>query len=499
VNPWTKYALSLLSDTTRNSTFAGSNLFLAVAQGRLYVSEGNNIRATTAVGGTVMGLCTGTPAVAVTSVCSDGSTTYAAHGASGIFTNPVTYNAFTSHTTGQVDLVRYEKGRLIAASGKKLYNVIASGAAIGAAKLLLDHPNPAWVWTDATSGQGFIYASGYAGDKSMIYRTAVKADGTDLDVPVVAGELPDGETARSITGYLGFLVIGTDHGVRFAAADDAGNLTLGSVIPTSSPVLCGEGQDRFVWYGLTNYDAVSTGLGRLDLSTFTGPLTPAWASDLMSTTQGTVTAVATYAGLTWYCVAGYGLIQESSSRVVSGTLTSGRVAYGIPDTKRALTMGLRHDALPSGAEVQLSLSTNGETPVFAGRSEVDGTTSPSFDAFELHQKVGDFFEWTATLFGTVCVRRIVLRVDPSSDRTELSVIPLLLEDTVILDGVSYPVDVAAEWTFLRSLCHRRGVVTQQERDLSTNVVVEDFTWAPRERTAEGRWFQGTFTVRSKSV
>jgi hypothetical protein len=179
------------------------------------------------------------------------------------------------------------------------------------------------------SGATFIYASGYAGTQSAIYSIGLAADASKLDAPQVASTMLPGEICRGLVNYQGFIVALLDQGVRFGQADTSGALTFGALIPTTSPVLCGTTWDRFIWYGLTNYDTLSTGLGRLDPRTFTSDLTPAYASDLMATAQGAVTSTIMFNGVHYFAVAGQGVWEEQNTPVASGTITSGRITYDL--------------------------------------------------------------------------------------------------------------------------------------------------------------------------
>ena len=95
----------------------------------------------------------------------------------------------TGHNWG---VLEYVKGRLMAAGsgatdGYKIWNITASG---NNPAILYTHPNTAFTWVGFAAGQQHIYAAGYAGRTSLIYKTAIKADGTALDIPSQAGELP---------------------------------------------------------------------------------------------------------------------------------------------------------------------------------------------------------------------------------------------------------------------------------------------------------------------
>jgi hypothetical protein len=132
---------------------------------------------------------------------------------------------------------------------------------------LYTHPNTNFTWVGFAGGQSHIYCAGYAGNKSIVYKTVIKADGTALDIPTVAGELPLGEVITAIDGYFGYIVLGLSDGFRFCSADDAGNLVIGPRIVTGSSV------DEFA--GARTATSISVGrtlippqqvIGRMDIS-----------------------------------------------------------------------------------------------------------------------------------------------------------------------------------------------------------------------------------------
>lgn len=495
VDPWTKWQLTLLHDTSNTYTATGQ-WALAVGGGALYAAGAGGAQRST--DGAAWTAVTGLPATAPGSVCSDGSTIYTSHGTSGVYAT--TGTAATSFATGTADLVRYANGRLMAFSGGAVYNIVAAGALPVA---LYTEPTSGWTWTDATEGQACLYACGYAGDASRVYRVGIKADGTGLDVPVVAASLPDGELAYSLTGYLGYVVIGTSKGVRFAVADSSGNLTLGSLIPTASPVLCGEGQDRFVWFGWTNYDSASTGLGRLDLSTFTANLTPAYASDLMAGTtatpkQGAVRSVVTFAGKRVFTVDGYGVFVESASKVASGTLYQGRVTYGLSDTKNVVYADVRTLPLPASSSVSLAVSHDDGTSTTVGTLNIAGQVAPN-DVLLVNQS-GTFHEPAVTLTGSAAVVRVLLLADPAPTRTDAWQVPLLLAETVTLNGgVQTGFDVAAAMAELLDLRDQRRVITYSEPGGTYRVVIEDTDFTAERVLRDRSGLAGLMVVTLKEL
>jgi hypothetical protein len=401
-----------------------------------------------------------------------------------------------SYNTLACTLIRYVKGRLMAVNGPAIYN-ITSGAAPAA---LLTHGNTDFAWVDFAEGPTNIYAAGYSGDKSFIYRIGITADGTALDAPVVAEQLPDGEIVRSVHGYLSFLLIGSDKGCRFASIASDGSLTLGGLIPTGSPVYCFEGQDRFIWYGLTNLDGVSTGLGRLDLSQFTKPLTPAYASDLMATGQGTVTSVVTFVGKRVFTAAGLGLYTESTSLVASGSLLSGLVEFGLADAKVAMSLELRHE--PLAGSVSAAVAADSESnPTSIGSSSTAGTSSPT-SPLMVGEKRGSHFELTLTLTRDAVtttgptVLHAVLRVNPAPLRGSTFIVPLMIaagiksragEETRSPDD-----DVAA----VATLHADAGIVAYQQGPVAYSVFVDDYEFTVTRFNEAGQ-SEGVLVVKLK--
>lgn len=184
---------------------------------------------------------------------------------------------------------------------------------------------PSWVWTDIASASTQIYFCGHsgAGNGSIgrVYRTALTqftlTNSTTLtdpqfNAPVPCLPLPEGEYPTSMCGYLNYIFLGTNKGIRMCETlsiydpsntGGAGDLKAGPIIPSitetiTQPVTGIVGNDRYVYWTWNNYDSYSTGLGRLDLTKFVDVLAPAYASDLMvGTTNSSIQGL--IANLDW--------------------------------------------------------------------------------------------------------------------------------------------------------------------------------------------------------
>ena len=104
--------------------------------------------------------------------------------------------------------------------------------------------------------------------KSTVYRSTIEPTGTALTVPVQALPMEGGEFVTALYGYLNFVFVGSNLGVRMcrtlAAYDPTGNqgdLEAGPLIPglftpgpVSLPVRGFIGNNRFMYFGWSNYD-----------------------------------------------------------------------------------------------------------------------------------------------------------------------------------------------------------------------------------------------------
>lgn len=484
INPWTRGQLTLLNDTTQaHADVTTTTMPLASTDTYVYwVSDAQQIERTDLTTSTA---CTSEPAANVTSLASDGKRIFAAFGASGVYrTNADNGTVFASFEASAATVVAYVKGRLLSASTNVLRD-ISTGTAV-----VLTPPfiSTSFVWTSIAEGVSHVYAAGNTGDKGLIYRLGIKSDGTGLDVPIVAGRLPDGETVHALFGYLGRLFIGTSVGVRVAEQSSSGDLTIGPAIETTSAVKAFAGRGRFVWFGLTNYDATSTGVGRLDVSRETEPLVPAWASDLMVAAQGTVDGLAFLGSTLAIGVAGTGIYKPSTDLVTSATLESGTINYGIVEDK--LYVGGVLAATGDGTAT-LALSVEGgsySTLEVSGETERGTYAEVRITLTRATATTGPTAE-SATLFAY-----------PAVTRTELIVVPLLLASVFNdLSGGEQDMDVSAALDDIRGLVLGGQITTYQERDRQWTVRVEDYMWVPRGQNADPDQWQGTCVVRLKAV
>jgi hypothetical protein len=387
----------------------------------------------------------------------------------------------------------------MAAAGATIYNFTSSG---GPGAGLFTHGNSTWSWVGFAGGQNHIYAAGYAGQTSLIYKTIIKADASTLDAPSVALELPEGEIVTALDSYLGYVLIGTTTGFRFASADGEGNLVVGPLIKVGQ-VDAFASQGQFVWFSYKNLNATSTGLGRMDISNQVSTNQPAWASDLMVTGQGAIPCINMYGTRPVFTVTGLGVYCEHATNLVaSGTLETGLYRWGVIDPKFVPKWDLHTEALNGSVAVAISPDKEGYTTI--GTASEAGTSASTFDGLEPYV-VDVEVRLTLTakaglLLGPV-VNRWMGRAYAAPFRSEIFSVPLLLHKRVNVRGRDYFFDVDDELERLRLLVSQPSVISYQENTSKYSVIVENIQWKPLDSPqSPNEWdWDGTCVIIMRSI
>lgn len=509
IDVFTEGQISLLPATYKKYTVSGigENVRLIVAGEYLYVASDSTLSffndpLNDASPGTLTdsNILAGESTTDILSLASDGNYVYAALGFNGLHRTARGSAVSESYSDVVSQVVGYTLGRLMVGNGPNLYNIVSSGPAPTA---LYTHPNPDFQWVGFAEGKGHIFAAGFSGDKSIVYKTAIKPDGTELEIPSSAGQLPDGEVVRSIYGYLGFILIGTDNGVRFSVPDSNGNLEIGALIETNAPVTCFEGQGSFVWFGWSNYDSSHTGLGKCDLRTIVDNVAPAYATDLMADDQGVVNSVVTFQGRRLFTVARSGAYLEATYKVLSGSIDSGLISYGIPESKIAVFVDVRYLSLDGTDQIWLARSD--------GVFELIGTNSSTSQTnqFSADNATSEFHEIrhvisrdsTDTTLSPILTRH-TLKSQPTANIGENIILPILLSANELTRNVNEKRrDVVSELAFLKGLREARRVVKYQEGVSVYDVSVEDYEFHPSHPSSDvpPTGYQGTMIMKLKVV
>lgn len=340
VDPWTPGQLTLLKQTTLKNGSAVDTLVMGAIDGTTDIfmqAEGNALARETAGGSAAV---TWGGANTIVSLTNDGANYFAADSV-GIYkgtlaggAGALVYNTGSANTT-----IGWMKQRLVAGIGAAIYELVAAGPGLPAA--LYTHPSPAWKWTSLAEGPGAIYAAGYNGSESAIYKFVLSTTGVmpTLTSGIVAAKMPTGEQVYSIESYLGsFLAIGTNKGVRIGVMATNGDISVGPLVVTSTaPVMDLVGKGQYIFAACTNQIGGKSGLWRIDLGNEQTDGGFPYATDLSSGVTGTVNSVTIFGAsdrLVFGVSASGSYIEHATDLVASGYLRTGYVRFNTLEPKQ---------------------------------------------------------------------------------------------------------------------------------------------------------------------
>ncbi len=505
INPWTKGQLTLLNATKLSLSNASTEQHMLVQDGRVYVSLGEDVKYTTDpfASSPTWSDATGEPGGGkkCIAMATNGDAIYFGFENDGIrkLDPAVSVSAISGtkfiNTTDNYYMLGFAKGFMFGAHDHILHNIDSSGS-----KSAITTPiDTGFKWVGVATGQNAIYAAGYANKKSYIYKVTIKADGT-LDKGVVALELPTGEVATAISGYLGAILIGTNKGVRYCSTDSNSNLVAGAIIPTSGDVKKFASNDRFSWFTWTNYDGTSGGLGRLDLSNFIAANTPAFATDLMYNSTGDVTNVVIFNDKAVFTISGVGVIVEDTANLVaSGTLETGRYQWGIPDRKFAPRFDIRVEPLVGSISADVATDNGAYNSI--GTHNDTGDTEHTFLAPE-NKFIDAGYRLTltrATATTGPTFTRWMARAYAAPVRSRLISVPVLLHSVLRAGNKDYFMDVENERDLLDNLVTNPRIVSYQEKGDTYSVIVEDIEWQALDTSTDDWLWEGTAVVIMRTI
>ncbi len=384
--------------------------------------------------------------------------------------------------------------------------------------LVFEHNNPAWHWTCYAGGSQQIYIGGLSstggfqesvnGGASGVYRSTIDADGTTLAAPVIALPLEGGEFVSSLATYLNLIFVGSNLGVRMCETLNAndptgasGDLRAGGLIPNivqpvNLPVYGIVGSGRFVYFSWPNYDADSTGIGRMDLTTFIDALAPAYASDLMCPGSGV-------SRLDWdpinngplICVQGNPgttiggvYVIDNANKVASGTVQSGGIEFDLAEDKVAISLQANMVS-PLNGSVYGFMAV--DQPVGQNYSPVGQTfqTRPGLP-WALDQLRGQIFDVEIQLNSgganlSPTLARWTLKALPGVATGILISVVLILPTRGEEKGLAQPFSPYQEYAFLENLRQNQQVITYVEGPFMKNGIIQQLDWLPNLQQAGG--------------
>lgn len=462
IDPWTRRQFTLLHATTHALTSSNTNLLMAVATQSstpyVFVIDGSALKRTADPTGTPTWTTLTGGAGTYTSITTDGARIWVANGTDVYKVDSGT--ALAAFSTVDTDIIGYANGRLLGAKGNVLFELDGAGAST----TIFTHPSSAFVWDGIITSPAGIYCFGHLGTKTEIYvTTAVDSTGA-LDVPFYAGGLPYGELLNTMCFYLGVMVLGTTVGVRLAQITGGGFLSVAPAIEEPGSVTCLEPQGPDVWFGWSGFagpvSGTYSGLGRTRLSRFTSDLVGAFATDLMVQQNATTKSAVTFAGKRLFSLSGLGVYCEDTAHYATpGTIDFGWMSWGIPEPKLIDSGAVWSDALPASTSIGLKVyPDDSATATVDGTESGTGTKTATFAASSAvtAERLRMVLTLTGTTSATPTLRRATVRVVPAPFVAQQIVLPVVIaDDADDQTGVSYGMDVYADWLFLWTLMKAR--------------------------------------------
>jgi len=325
----------------------------------------------------------------VYSICDDGTKAYwVTNATSGgttkltVFSKPLTGSS--ASTADEVKLfdasgvisnatMEYVKERIVLCADNKVYEFSSSATILPTP--VYTHPSTSHVYTSVAASGPAIYVAGYNGIQSTIQKFTLSTAGVmpTLTSAVIAAELPVGEIVHKISYYLGYMLIGTNKGIRVAAVSDQdGSLNYGPlIVETTQPCFDFAARDHYVWCATSV--GGEPGVIRIDLSNELETLRFAYANDLyMDGVSGYKTTACAFVGnddptvaeRLVFCTANNGTadgtiyIEDSATLRTSGYITTGNIRYGTLEPKNFKRLLGRGD-FTSGSMTLETVDKNG--------------------------------------------------------------------------------------------------------------------------------------------
>ena len=293
-------------------------------------------------------------------------------------------------------VMEFVKERIVMCANNKIYEFSTSATALPTE--VYTHPNSSYIYTSITASGPAIYVSGYNGIKSVIHKFTLTTNTgvmPTLTSAITSAEMPEGEIIHRIFYYLGYMMIGTNKGVRAAiVSDQDGSINYGPlIVETTTPVYDFAARDKFIW--CTGTVGNNPGTIRINLGEEIEPLRFAYANDIYSTTvsNGSVATSAAFLGNTSRLVfcsnalsaatedQGGIFIESVTNYVPSGYLQTGYIRYATIEDKVFKTLHVNMDNTDGGLTVE-SISKSGNVYTIANFGAGD-TIEPFAVAFPL--------------------------------------------------------------------------------------------------------------------
>ena len=525
VDVWTRDQATLLKRTALTGASAG---LAFVTTGKLTTDDVNYVFTNEAgvvkrrsETGAVVSYTGGT--APLTAVAMAGSKILVGH-ATGIDVgdaNGSTMAALWTIASGATVVPYWVKGRIIASIGPSLYSLtLTPGGAIASTNIIHTHQDPSWVWSAITDGPAAIYAAGYSGASSSIYKFTLQ-DATTGTLPTLGqayeiAVMPTGEQVMALRSYLGqYLALGTNKGVRVALMDTNGNINYGPlVVETTNPVRSVEGHGSFIYAVIQEGIDGFTGAVRINLGQ---PLPHeelrfAYAYDAQTHDNGVPSSIAFF-GTTDRVALGVtakGVYTQSATLYeATGYILSGRIRYKTVE-KKAFRLADLRARIPAGGIVLSALdeATSEVNLIALSSANPDGTSIGLTQPVGYHEYLSFRTTLTCSADGLTCptLQSLQIKALPAPRRQRLVQFPLNCGDKET-DAAGVPVGYkgyAFERIQAMELAEENNVVLQCQdftngETFSATIEQSEFSrTSPRAADASGN-FTGTLKITLRKL
>jgi len=334
-----------------------------------------------------------------------------------------------------------------------------------------------WKWTGIADGRGAIYLSGYAGDKSSIFKVQPDATTGNLGAAISVADIPLGETVRTLFGYLGtYLAIGTSRGVRIAAIADDATIVYGPIIfQTDNPVISFAARDAYIWAGVKAGVGGASGTYRIYLGQLLDDGGYPYATDIYAAgTTGSVDNMGFFptTGQLFFSITASGIWIEHATQLVSeGTIQTAIVNWGTLEKKAWKRVRIETDTLEGKIEVYAD-AIEGRSQIVTLTEANEYNTDFDLSAAYLTPQVNGQLTFSLYRKSTDVTKGAILKgyaikAIPSPTRSRLIQMPLMCYDfETDRRGVRFGVEDGAKI--------RIAALESLESSGST-VLVQDFT------------------------
>jgi hypothetical protein len=394
----------------------------------------------------------------VFAICDDGTNAYWVTNSAAASSKLTVYKKALTLTSTDADtqmfqqngtvvtnaVMEFVKERIVMCANNSVYEFSSTASSMPTA--VYTHPKTDYIFTSITASGPAIYVSGYNGLKSVIHKFTLSSAGAmpTLTSAAVAAEMPEGEVIHKIYYYLGYMMIGTNKGVRAATVNDQdGSINYGPlIVETTQPVYDFAARDKYIWCTATV--GTSPGTIRINLGEEIETLRFAYANDIYASTvtNGSVSTGTAFIGNTSrlaFCSnalssatadRGGNYLESATNYISTGYLQTGYIRYATIEDKVFKTLHVNMENANGSLTVQ-SISKAGQEYTIANFGAGD-LIEPFAVAFPLgtQEYVAFKFNFTPkTTTVTPTFSAYQLKALPAIARQRLIQYPVLCYDT----------------------------------------------------------------------